>query len=206
MTLHLTASHLKELYKNNYTVDMIVLLQLCHEDADLNFLCENSKLNALYATLERKGLLASGGITQVGRELLNSLSKSEDEVKIVKKRVKDDSFDRWWAKYPGTDSFEYNGKKFSGTRALRVKKEDCKAKIHKIILEAEYTIDDLIGALEIELSQKKENSFKTGQNKLSYLQNSLTYLNQKTYEPYIELYKAGHKIKEEQKYVGGVEV
>jgi len=155
-------------------------------------------------------VLPGGGIekdeTALGAIIREVKEESGFEVKIVKKRVKDDSFDRWWAKYPGTDSFEYNGKKFSGTRALRVKKEDCKAKIHKIILEAEYTIDDLIGALEIELSQKKENSFKTGQNKLSYLQNSLTYLNQKTYEPYIELYKAGHKIKEEQKYVGGVEV
>jgi len=165
---------------------------------------ENTKLKALYDTIVRKGLISDNKITLLGKELLSFLS-TEGEVKLVKKVVKDDGFDRWWTIYPGTDSFEYNNRTFKGTRAMRVKKDDCKTKIKNILNEGEYTIDDLIGALEIEVFQKKENSVKTGQNKLSYMQNSLTYLNQRSFEPFIELYKAGHKEKKEPNY-GGVEI
>ena len=52
----------------------------------------------------------------------------------------------------------------------------------------------MVEALEYEVVQKKENSVKAGENKLKYMQNSLTYLNQRTFEPFIELIKEGVKI------------
>src|SRR5690606_37600580 len=90
-------------------------------------------------------------------------------------------------------------KKFKGTRALRVKKDDCKKKIDKILKEKEFNIDELVMALKIEKEQKAEQSYKTGVNKMSYFQNSLTYLNARTFEAYIELYKSGYKLKEQEK-------
>ena len=89
---------------------------------------------------------------------------------------------------------------------MRVRKEDCKVKFKKILEEGEYTIDDLIAALEYEVLQKKENSLKTGANKLTFQQNSLTYLNQRTFEPFIELVKAGETIKESQVVTGGTDI
>ena len=47
----------------------------------------------------------------------------------------------------------------------------------------------MVKALEYEITQKKEESLKKGENKLNFMQNSLTYLNQRTFEPYIELLK-----------------
>ena len=44
--------------------------------------------------------------------------------------------------------------------------------------------------------QKKDNSVKTGVNKMTFMQNSLTYLNQRTFEPFIELIKEGNNIVE----------
>jgi hypothetical protein len=73
-------------------------------------------------------------------------------------------------------------------------------------LEGEYTLTDLIAALEYDVLQKKENSVKQKANKLTYLQNSLTYLNQRSYEPFIELIKEGHKIEEADKPVGGTDI
>ena len=38
------------------------------------------------------------------------------------------------------------------------------------------------------------------------MQNSLTYLNQRTFEPFIELIKEGHKIVEAPQVAGGTDI
>jgi len=54
--------------------------------------------------------------------------------------------------------------------------------------------------------QKKENSVKTDANKLSFMQNSLTYLNQRTFDPFIELIKEGHKIVETPQQLNSTDI
>ena len=112
--------------------------------------------------------------------------------------IRDSPFTKWWNTYPATNTFEYRGRKFKGTRALRVKKDDCKVKINKILNSGEYTIEELIEALKLEVYQKCENSFKTNQNKMDYMQNSLTYLTQATYDPFVELVRKGFKAEEKE--------
>jgi len=197
--LKLTSNHFGELIKRGYSLDMIFLMKLIGEtDEDYTF-SENAKVYNLLQTIKRKGLCSDGYVlTQEGKDLLSFLSSTDDKPKIPRKKKVDvtGDFEKWWKVYCGTDSFEYKGKKFKGTRALRVKKDDCKAEIQKILKQGEYTIEELIQALKLEISQKQENSYKTGQNKMSYFQNSLTYLKQHTYEPFIELVRAGHKVEE----------
>ena len=131
--------------------------------------------------------------------------ESEEDTKLVKRKV-DDEFERWWKAYPGTDTFTYRGKSFTGSRSMRVKKDECKIKLKKILEEGEYIIDELVAALEYEVLQKKESSLKAGTNKLTFQQNSLTYLNQRTFEPFIELVKAGETIKESHVVTGGTDI
>jgi hypothetical protein len=173
---------------------MIYLLEHIKE---IDEICENSvKLENLKITLVRKGLITDENkITLEGKQVLDFVS-SPSEIKFVKNNKKDDSFDLWWAKYPATDSFTYKTKKFNGTRALRAKKPECKIKLNSILNEGEYSIEEIIGALELEVQQKKEASYKENKNKLSYMQNSYTYLNQRTFEAFIELFREGHKIEE----------
>ena len=64
----------------------------------------------------------------------------------------------------------------------------------------------MIAALEYEVLQKKENSVKTKTNRLTFMQNSLTYLNQRTFEPFIELIREGKKIVEEPIIRGGTDI
>jgi hypothetical protein len=64
----------------------------------------------------------------------------------------------------------------------------------------------MIAALEYEVLQKKENSVKVKTNKLTYMQNSLTYLNQRSFEPFIELVKEGKKVVEEPTITGGTDI
>jgi hypothetical protein len=157
--------------------------------------------------LIRKGLVSEQGdkITTIGMELL-SFIESEGETKIVKRKPATSDFDKWWAAYPGTDTFTHKGKKFTGNRGLRQHKEECRLKFDKILLEGEYTAQEMIDALNLDVLQKKENSVKNNTNKLTYMQNSLTYLNQRSFEPFIELIKQGAEVEEAPKIVGGTDI
>ncbi len=140
-----------------------------------------------------------------GKDLLSFLSTKGDK-KIIKKKVLEEPFLLWWAAYPSTDSFDYKGRHFQGTRSLKAKKDDCKLKLNKILNEGQYTIEELIKALELEVHQKMENSIKTGQNKLSFMQGSITYLNQYTYESYVELVRKGQKVEKTAENYDGINI
>jgi len=204
MNLKITHYHFEQIYKAGYTLDIIYVLKLVDEGFDVTSLCEDPKISVLCQTVRRKGLLTEEfKMTTVGKAILGFLDEEgEPYKKLVKKKASSESFDLWWKAYPGTDTFTHSGKDFTGTRSLRAKKDDCKAKLNSILAEGEYTIEEMIAALEYEVLQKKENSVKTKTNKLSYMQNTLTYLNQRTFEPFIELIRDGKKIVEKQPVKG----
>lgn len=209
MNLKITPYHFEELIKKGYSLDAIYLLKLIEQQFDVQPLCEGSmKIAALYQTLIRKGLISESDekITTQGTEILKFI-ETKEATKIVKRKPATTEFEEWWKSYPGTDTFEHKGKKFIGARSLRQNKEECRLKFDKILLEGEYTAAQLKEALEFDVLQKKETSFKTSSNKLSYMQNSLTYLNQRSFEPFIELIKAGGGVIEEaSKPVGGTDI
>jgi hypothetical protein len=206
LNLSLTNEHFKVLITKGYSLDLVFLLHSINETSDISVLLTNKKIELLHQTLLRKALITEDNkITKEGKSILDFLSSPIDASVTIEKRkiAEDDVFNKWWNAYPGTDTFMYKQKSFVGSRALKVKKDECRMVITKILGEGEYTIDELVKALEIEVNQKKDNSVKTGSNKLSYMQNSLTYLNQRTFEPFIELVKQS-PIKEEQ--TGGTDI
>jgi hypothetical protein len=208
MNLKITPWHYEELIKQGYTLDCIFLLKLIEGDVDITELCNNNvKITTLYLFLVRKGLVTTVDckITTTGYELLKFID-SKSKGKIVKRQPDVTGFEEWWKLYPGTDMFLHKNKKFVGSRSLRQNKEECLLRFDKILLEGEYTAKDLIDALLLDVHQKKENSVKLGVNKLTYMQNSLTYLNQRSFEPYIELVKQGVKIEETPENTGGTDV
>jgi hypothetical protein len=195
----------RQIIDEGYSLDLVFLLKMIDENIDIEKYCDNTKLKALLQTLNRKGLINNDKeIAAEGKQLIGFLS-SEENIKYEKKKANKEEFEKWWKEFPTTDTFVYKGKTFEGSRSMRVKKEDCKSKINKILIEGEYTIDNLIDALKLEIYQKKEQSYKTGQNKLSYMHNSLTYLNQCDYENFIELAKTT-KIKEVKEEFDGVNI
>jgi hypothetical protein len=208
MNIKVTPYHFEQLLKDGYTLDMIFLLKLIDEEFDIKTLAEGgAKTDMLCQTLRRKGLVSEQfKITVLGRNLLEFMNTRAKTSKIVKKTQTFAEFERWWAAYPGTDIFTHKGKSFSGGRTLRVYKDDCQVKLDAILAEGEYTVDQLIAALEYEVLQKKENSFKTGTNRLSYMQGSLTYLNQRSFQNYIELINQGVVIKEADEPIKGMDI
>lgn len=208
MNLTLTFSHFKELTKAGYSLDMLCFMMLVEEGNDPEDMCtDDAKMKMLYQTVRRKGLLSEANkITLVGKEVLSFLNEKIEQPKLPKKKKSDSDFDKWWNQYPGTDTFTYKSQSFTGTRGMRVKKEDCKVKFNNIIEEGEYKSIELIAALEYEVLQKKENSIKTKTNRLTFMQNSLTYLNQRSFEPFIELIREGKTIKESAEPFKGTDI
>jgi hypothetical protein len=208
MNIKVTPYHFEQLLKDGYTLDMIFLLKLIDEEFDIKTLAEGGpKTDMLCQTLRRKGLVSEQfKITVLGRNLLEFMNSRAKTSKIVKKTQTFAEFERWWAAYPGTDIFTHKGKSFSGGRTLRVNKDECQLKLDSILAEGEYTIDQLIAALEYEVFQKKENSFKTGTNRLTYMQGSITYLNQRSFQNYIELINQGVVIKEADEPIKGMDI
>ena len=208
MNIKVTPYHFEQLLKDGFTLDMIFLLKLIDEEFDIKTLAEGGpKTDMLCQTLRRKGLMSEQfKITVLGRNLLEFMNSRAKTSKIVKKTQTFAEFERWWAAFPGTDIFTHKGKSFSGGRTLRVYKDDCQLKLDSILAEGEYTVDQLIAALEYEVLQKKENSFKTGTNRLTYMQGSLTYLNQRSFQNYIELINQGVVIKEADEPIKGMDI
>lgn len=207
MTLSLTCEHFKVLLTQGYSLDMIFLLTAISEELDITELLKEKKIALIHQTLLRKALITNENkLTAEGKALLVFLSSPiETSVKIEKRKpIEDDKFNRWWNAYPGTDTFEHKGNKFTGSRSLRVRKDECRLTITKILGEGEYTIDELVRALELEVLQKKDNSVKTRVNRLTFMQNSLTYLNQRTFEPFIELVRKDVVVEEQT--AGGVDI
>jgi hypothetical protein len=207
MNIKITFSHFEEIIKSGYNLDMLFFVMLVRDGADVDeMIASGPKMQMIYQSVRRKGLLSeTNKVTTVGMDLLNLLNQ-EKGGKMPKKKKTDTDFDKWWNKYPGTDTFSYKGESFTGTRGMRVKKEDCKVKFNNILSEGEYTAQDLIAALEYEILQKKENSLKTKVNRLTFMQNSLTYLNQRSFEPFIELIREGKTIKESAEPIKGMDI
>lgn len=207
MNIKITFSHFEEIIKSGYNLDMLFFVMLVRDGADVDeMIASGPKMQMIYQSVRRKGLLSeTNKVTTVGTDLINLLDQDKGS-KMPKKKKTDTEFDKWWNKYPGTDTFSYKGQSFTGTRGMRVKKEDCKIKFSNILSEGEYTAQDLIAALEYEILQKKENSLKTKVNRLTFMQNSLTYLNQRSFEPFIELIREGKTIKESAEPIKGMDI
>jgi hypothetical protein len=196
MKLHITPQQFEELIKRSYNLDIIYLLKLIEEQYDISPLYKDSmKIASLYQSLIRKGLITDTDekLTVLGKDLLEFVG-AQGGKKIIKRKPATTDFEEWYKSYPGTDSFEYKGKIFKGTRAIRKGKDECRLKFDKILLEGDYTAEQLIAALKYEVLQKKESSVETNSNRLTFMQNSVTYLNQRAFEAYIELINEGNQV------------
>jgi hypothetical protein len=154
---------------------------------------KTQKVKGILNTLKRKNIIdEEGNINPNYLEFANAFATEKIDYEKLVNKVKDvnnkekDSFEIWWETYPKTDTFTYQGIKFTGNRALRQSKADCKAKF-KILLMEGYNPDKLIQALRVEVTQKMMASVRTRSNKLSFMQNSLTYLNKRTFDSYIDI-------------------
>jgi hypothetical protein len=190
MRMHITPEVFQELIKKSYNLDIIYLLKLIDQEHDVTPMYENSmKISALYQSLVRKGLITNEDkLTLIGKDLLNFIKNDDNsDIKIVKRKPITVDFEEWWKNYPSTDSFTANNQVFKGTRSLRRGKEECKRKFKSILEEGDYTTLQLIESLKFEVTNRIERSLSEKKNILSFMQGSIPYLNQRSFEGFIEM-------------------
>jgi hypothetical protein len=198
--LNLTISHFSALLAENFSLDHIFLLELASKGTNI-FLLKGKRIASAVQTLNRKYLIdADGHVTDEGFKVLN-LKFNAPAVEITE--IVPSRFDDWWNVYPATDGFKHEGREFYRSRALRISKEDCKKKFDVIIAKGLYTADQIIEATKIDVETRKKASVREDKNKLTFLQNSATYLNQLSFDPFVELIgkKEEKEIKEQTKTV-----
>jgi len=209
MKLNVSPQQYEELVKRGYNIDVIFLLKLVDEQYDVSPLCEGSmKIASVYQSLIRKALITKDDekLTLLGRDLLAFMDTKMD-TKIIRRKPATTDFEEWWKAYPGTDGIDYKGKSFKGTRALRLNKDACRLKFDKILLEGEYTAEQLIAALNFEVNQRKETSIAENTNALKFMKGSPSYLHDKAFGPFVDLIKDGGTITEAKlKPTGGTDI
>ena len=163
MKIDITDIHFIELQKKGITTDMVVMLGWINKDLSMDHIIKGSKkIEAIYATMVRKGLVSEEGkITILGADILNFVAKKTNR-KFEKTKVAETEFDAWWAIFPANDKFEIKGRSFGPTRAFRVKKEDCRLMFNTMILEKEFTAQEIIDATIYDVNLKKNLSYKRG--------------------------------------------
>jgi len=198
-------NNLEEIIKRGYSMDQIVLLTWIQEKADLDIPSRHMKVQALYQSLIRKGLINDdGNIAKLGTELLEYM-ETKDLAKLIKKKapaekkpvVTSSDFDRWWAIWPSNDTFDYKGVHFHGSRSnFKTNQDGCRVLFDKILKEGDHTAQNMIDAITLDILRKKEASVREKTNNLKFLQNSHTYLFQNTYEGIMADVKKGIRIVE----------
>lgn len=185
---NITKEGFQELTKVKLTLDQLFYLECCRWRVSLKDVVPADKYLSWKQSLIRKGYVDElGNPTADGLEALKAV-KSGEPFKGALERAAEDTlqgFDKWWNTFPPSDVFEIQGKRFEGSRTLRIRKNDCRDAFVKIMEEKTYSVDDLIGALQYEVQAKKQMSLKERDNKLRYMHNSLTYLKQRDFEGFM---------------------
>lgn len=190
---NITEEGFQELQKAGLTLDQLFYLECVSDEINLKDIVTKDKLLTWRQSLLRKGLITEDGkATLDGMMVLHAVgSGTTFQPTLEKKGEKDEEdFEKWWFMYPANDIFEYKGRKFQGSRALRRNKLECKEKFIKIVNEGQYTAEDMIRVVEFEVQLKKDQSLKEGTNHMKYMTNTLSYLNQRLFEGLIEPSKA----------------
>lgn len=165
---------------------MVVILDWANRGLALDHIIGGSKrIEAIYNTMIRKGLLTNENkITAIGAEILSFISKKTNR-KFDKPKVETGDFDKWWKVFPSNDKFEVGGKKFGPTRSFKTLKDECRLMFNKMVLDKEFTAQEIIDATLYDVNLKKKRSYTKNSNQLKYLQNSATYLRQKTFMGFV---------------------
>ena len=139
--------------------------------------------------LEKHGFVFNHEITERGKEILSIVPHLKGNAPLTKeKKVKKEyhpDFKKWLEAFPKSDNFEYQGRKFTGTRNLHSKLPESETLFLNILKEGKYSLDDMLKALHIELAIRRQKSFEKGTNEFSFMSGTSPYLNQRKFEIYI---------------------
>lgn len=188
--------------KNGLSLDHIYMLQMYEQECDISVF--SIKLKGYRLTLIRKGYLNEDNtLTGEGKSILKTgdihetLKANKAKIKAKTEKIKTD-FDRWWEVFPSTDRIKEAN--MDVTRNLQEAKSKCRELFREIVDKGEHTAEEIIKATAWDVQNRINISIKTRKNSLTFLQNSATYLRQRTFAAFIGL----EINKKEEQSSGGV--
>jgi len=116
-------------------------------------------------------------------EFLKSTGEKKERIKPVSNP--DSKFKQFWDAYPPTASFSYRGMVFKAARVLRSNFQVCEQLYNKTLATGNVTHDQIMKALQIQVTRMKEESYETGKNSLQYFSAIEVYIRQSKYEAFI---------------------
>ena len=102
---------------------------------------------------------------------------------VRQKKTEDDypnAFQEWWCTYPASMNFLFKGRKFTGTRGLRDKKEETFKAYKEAKKAAGFTDEDMLYCLKVEIELRKVASYNHKDpkyNDFQYMKATVAYLN-----------------------------
>ena len=186
-------------------MDLVYMLAYIKEGGDTSEF-RTAKERALMQALVRRFLITEEKkLTLDGERVFEFLQTDGDVEGYLRPKTGDDGFDRFWKAYPSNDSIIHNKKiLFKPTRSLKAKKEEAAELFRQILGEGEFTADQIIKALEYEVKAKTETSIQIRENKMRYMQNSSTWLRQRTFAQFISIAELDNQ--PETKSAGAVDI
>lgn len=161
-----------------------------HSTRKINY--SSDMLNS-YLEIEGKGLIKiitneNGALTfymrENGKLLIEQFNENPETSKPpqqVEQKLTNNNhkFEEFWLTFPNSDEHGI----FKKTRILKAGKDNCKRKYIEYLTKGSEHID-IIKALKYEIKLRKD--VNNGQNKMTYMKNSLTWLNSKEFEIILE--------------------
>lgn len=126
--------------------------------------------NGINYSIRKKGMSIVSGTTKFTKTSTTEKAKNGD------------MFDEFWELYPSSDRHSI----YTKTRVLRSNRLGCKKKYYSLLKEG-VLHSDIIKAVRYEVEERKRTSGK--ENKLSFMKNTNTWLNQREYEVILESIK-----------------
>lgn len=165
-------------------LSIVLLLERAIEGVDL-YDFRLTRIDGYIRTLERKGYIRNGAITEEGKALYESLLEDTGEVVLKKMENKDKEWTEFLSYYPPNNSFVWKGKSFQGDRGIKNNTKKGKELFNQLV-NAGMTGEELWRAVVAESIRKMEESYRTGENKMKYFKNTETYLNQQAYMNFLD--------------------
>ena len=166
---------------NNISVNELFVLDLVEKGQDLEGL--GFKFKSFVETCKRNRFLVDDRVTLLGHKLMDEIVGQSPTVQVLP-TVYIPTFEDWWKVWPNTDKHGV----FAATRTLKVSKGKCKKKFEDIINEGQYTIPELIGAVELEVAMRKKTSTEK-KNEMKFMASTEPYLNKRLFEGFVEEFR-----------------
>lgn len=153
----------------------------------------NNQHKHIFSALKRKMWIDDNlKLNIAGLDVLRQLEELEKNPKELKSdKIKEnfkeeikEKFEEWWNVYPSTNNFTYRSTHFTGIQSKRIKKEDCFDLFYKLTLKFEPDLIIRATANHIEIA--KLESYNKGQNQITFIPNSLRYLREEIFLPFIK--------------------